>query len=77
MGFTYVARKKCGCVVGLCADYGNAWTAKNVAEFIKAGCQVERYDDIELKRVVFEEKTFFKCPHEDKGRQLNLLKEEE
>jgi hypothetical protein len=42
--FEYIATdKRCGCVVGLMADYGDPKeTAAEVARFIKHGCAVTR-----------------------------------
>jgi hypothetical protein len=40
----YIATAKCGCIVGLIADIQGTEkeTAKEVANFIKQGCKVER-----------------------------------
>lgn len=40
---SYIARAACGCVVGMCLDWGNRqFVAKAVAEFIAAGLSIER-----------------------------------
>ena len=40
--FTYIGRKRCGCVVAMVVDLADKVTADAVAEFIKDGLVIER-----------------------------------
>lgn len=46
-GFSYIARKSCGCIVGVVADDPNQRkrTARRTSEWIQAGYAVERVTD--------------------------------
>lgn len=60
--FCYVARKSCGCVIGVCTDMKDRDTARNVAEFISGGLTVDRVAWTQYQ-VIAKEPTFFACPH--------------
>ena len=59
----YVARKACGCCIGLATDLGDKWTAEAVAEFISSGLTVDRIAWADYKEKVSVEETFMDCPH--------------
>jgi hypothetical protein len=59
----YVARKDCGCVIGLVADLRDKSTGEHVSEFIGDGLIVERCDWMTYTNEVCKEETFMKCPH--------------
>ena len=65
----FVARKDCGCVVGLVTDTRDKRTGKHVAEFIAAGLAVTREDWRTYRDIISQEDTFMQCPH----GQLSLL----
>jgi hypothetical protein len=58
-GYSYIARKSCGCIVGVVADDPNQRrrTARRTSEWIEAGFTVERVTD----DVVREQ--YKSCPH--------------
>lgn len=60
-GFAYIARKKCGCVVGAIVDSldDKREVARWVAGWIKSGFAVERVTNEYVR-----EHITFKCPHE-------------
>ena len=65
----YVARKDCGCVIGLVTDMRDKRTGKHVAEFIADGLVVTREDWRTYRNTISKEETFMNCPH----GQLSLL----
>jgi hypothetical protein len=67
----YVARKLCGCVVGLVTDLGDKQTGKHVAEFIGSGLAVNRHDWATYREKIALELTFMACPH---GQSAMFLK---
>ena len=62
--FVYIARKNCGCCVGLVGDEADKPTAKCVADFIKSGLHVERVSWQDYEQKIRFEPTFFSCSHE-------------
>lgn len=59
----YVARKDCGCVIGLVTDLRDKSTGEGVAEFIGDGYTVSREDWQTYKDRICKEETFMACPH--------------
>lgn len=64
----YIARKECGCCVGLVTDLRNKSTGQSVGEFIGDGLTVDRVDWKTYQEICKEE-TFMTCPH----GQMTLL----
>lgn len=60
--FCWVARKACGCVIGVCTDFRDKATGQRVAEFIAAGLLCERVSWPRYREIATEP-TFFACPH--------------
>lgn len=60
--YCYIARKVCGCVIGVCTDQRNKDTARSVAEFISGGLTVDRVVWARYREIA-KEPTFFACPH--------------
>jgi hypothetical protein len=61
----YIARKKCGCVVGICIDHADKDTARRVADWIKDGLTIDR---VPVKEAV----ALFTTPCTHETRQLTL-----
>lgn len=59
---TYVARKDCGCCLGVVVDLRDKNTGASVGEFIGDGLTVERVD-WKTYQEICKEKTFLSCPH--------------
>lgn len=53
--FEYIARDNHGCLIGVCADMGDRWTANAVRDFIKDGLHVNRYTLEEVKEILSKE----------------------
>jgi hypothetical protein len=70
----YVARKVCGCCVGICNDYGDKATGKMVAEFIAEGLTVTNVTWQEYVERVSNEPTFMKCSHGETETQQAQMK---
>lgn len=70
----YVARKRCGCVVGIVTDMeaDKKATGDAVAEFIRDGLYVNRVGWAEYKANISHEDTFMACPHEKGPVQAKL-----
>lgn len=70
----YVARKRCGCVVGLVTDLAvsKKETAKAVAQFIREGLYVTHVDWDVYTLTICKEPTFMACPHEKEPLQAKL-----
>ena len=69
--FVYVARKPCGCVVGLVSDYADKATGRDVAEFIGDGLAVSRETMEKYRDEICNEPGFMDCLHvEKKPKQL-------
>ena len=60
--YCYIARKLCGCCVGVTTDSSSDETAHRVAEFIRDGLTVEHVDWDTYERIA-QEPTFMDCPH--------------
>jgi hypothetical protein len=67
----YIARKKCGCVVGVVTDMHDKSTGKFVAEFIETGYEIEHIDWATYTDKVANEPGFLGCVHQEK--QLALI----
>lgn len=59
----YVARKECGCCVGLVTDLADKDTGAHVADFIGSGLAVERVTWDVYKDTVRHEEGFMNCKH--------------
>ena len=59
----YVARRECGCVVGLATDLRDKSTGEAVAEFIADGLTVDRFELHVYTEEICKEETFMNCPH--------------
>lgn len=59
----YVARKSCGCCVGVATDCRDKDTAKSVAEWIGHGLIVTHVEWTEYINTIRHEPTFMECPH--------------
>ena len=66
MNFSYIGRKKCGCIVAAVVDDEDSKkaTAKVVAKWIREGLAIERVS------VEYVRKNFKHCPHE--AAQIHL-----
>lgn len=62
----YLARRPCGCVIGVTVDMADKATGRHVAEFIASGYAVERVDFERYRAAVVHEAGFLKsvCPHQ-------------
>lgn len=62
----YLARRPCGCVIGVTVDLADKSTGRYVAKFIASGHAVERVDFEQYRAVVVHEAGFLKsvCPHQ-------------
>ena len=62
----YLARRPCGCVIGVTVDMADKATGGHVAEFIASGHAVERVDFEQYRAAVVHEAGFLKsvCPHQ-------------
>lgn len=67
----YVARKECGCCIGLVTDLADKSTGEAVAEFISSGLTVDRVAWADYADKVRHEPGFMNCQH----GQLSLLAE--
>jgi hypothetical protein len=67
-GYSYVARKSCGCIVGAVSDdpEQKKRTARRTGEWIQAGYTVERVTN----DVVRAEYVGGKCPHQSRTQVL-------
>lgn len=59
----YVARKDCGCCIGIASDMRDRETGEGVAEWIGDGYTVDRVDWNTYRESVCKEETFMSCPH--------------
>lgn len=59
----YVARKDCGCVVGLVSDLRDKSTGDHVSEFIADGLAVTREDWQTYAEKISKESGFMNCTH--------------
>lgn len=59
----YIARRSCGCVVGVVTDYQDKSTGEAVGEWIADGLAIERVDWNTYRNKIANEKTFLSCPH--------------
>jgi hypothetical protein len=66
-GYSYIARKSCGCIVGAVADDPDQKkrTARRTGEWIQAGYTVERVTD-DVVRAQYTGK----CPHQSRTQVL-------
>lgn len=60
--WVYVARKDCGCIVGVATDNRDHTTGDHVRDFIADGLIVERID-WETYVKLAQADTFMNCPH--------------
>ena len=59
----YIARKACGCCIGVCTDYQDKNTGEAVGEWIADGLTISRADWNTYKTAICQEPTFMSCPH--------------
>lgn len=65
--YVYVARKSCGCAVGLVSDYADRDTGQAVAEFIRDGLRVNCEPWQKYVDEISNEPTFMACPHQEES----------
>jgi hypothetical protein len=71
--FEFTARKKCGCLVGVCADMGDRETGAEVAKWIARGLAVERLPRARVVEILKNERFGCHCELESQNLQLKLF----